>query len=322
MTCVSVRTPGSLPAELDDAVAALTAAGVASPRSDAEQLAAYVTGHPRWRLALTATISPPDRERFRDLVVRRVARVPLQHLVGTAGFRYLTLDVGPGVFVPRPETETVVGWALDAMRAAGRAEPVCVDLCTGSGAIALSLADELPGARVHAVEFEPAALAWARRNVMSIGRGVTVHHADVGIDVTGRNLDHTSRSRSTAGSTGHVPAVVDELADLVGRVDLVVSNPPYLCDDERDQVEPEVGRHDPPAALWAGPDGLAGVRAVAEAAAVLLGDGGQLVIEHSDRHGSAAPALLRAYGCWDDVLDHPDLAGRDRFVTASRRARG
>ncbi|WP_416210836.1 peptide chain release factor N(5)-glutamine methyltransferase [Frankia sp. Cr2] len=302
------------------AVAALAAAGVASPRSDAEELAAYVTGEPRRRLPLTASMTPADLERFAELVARRVARVPLQHLVGTVGFRYLTLAVGPGVFIPRPETETVVGWALDAVRAAGWTRPVCVDLCTGSGAIALALAEELPGARVHAVERDPGALAWAARNIAARGftdadGRVTLHHADVGIEPAGCGIDDVREPVAT------VATVARELADLFGRVDLVVSNPPYLWDDERDLVEPEVGKHDPPAALWAGPDGLAGVRAVAQVAGDLLRDGGQLVIEHSDRHGLDAPALLHASGYWDDVRDHPDLAGRARFVSASRRPR-
>ncbi|WP_322748062.1 MULTISPECIES: peptide chain release factor N(5)-glutamine methyltransferase [unclassified Frankia] len=299
------------------AVAALAVAGVASPRSDAEELAAYVTGEPRRRLAPTATMTPADLERFAELVARRVARVPLQHLVGTVGFRYLTLAVGPGVFIPRPETETVVGWALDAVRMAGWTRPICVDLCTGSGAIALALAQELPGARVHAVERDPGALVWAARNIAAQGftdadGRLILHHADVGIEPAGCGL-----------SDGREPVatVARELAGLFGRVDLVVSNPPYLWDDERDLVEPEVGKHDPPAALWAGPDGLAGVRAVAQVAGGLLRDGGQLVIEHSDRHGLAAPALLHALDCWDDVRDHPDLAGRARFVSASRRPR-
>ncbi|WP_131787581.1 N5-glutamine methyltransferase family protein [Protofrankia symbiont of Coriaria ruscifolia] len=336
------HTPGSAPgtgpgpdlrAEIDEAVAVLSAAGVASPRPDAEQLAAHATGEPRWRLALTGTMAPADRDWFHDLVARRAARVPLQHLVGTVGFRYLTLAVGHGVFVPRPETEMVVGWAIDTARAAGWDRPICVDLCTGSGAIALALADELPGARVHAVDSDPDALMWARRNVVLTGRVVTVHHADVGIGLSAWGSSVRARpdapgERIVAGpdpagpGAGPVPAVADELTDLLGRVDLLVSNPPYLCDDERDRIEPEVGEHDPPAALWAGPDGLAGVRAVAQAAVDLLRDGGRLVIEHSDRHGSAAPALLRAHGYWDDVRGHQDLTGRDRFVTATRRVRG
>ncbi|WP_250281265.1 peptide chain release factor N(5)-glutamine methyltransferase [Frankia sp. CiP1_Cm_nod2] len=315
--------PGPDPrAEIDAAAAVLSAAGVASPRADAEQLAAHVTGEPRWRLALTATMTPAERGLFHDLVARRAARVPLQHLVGTVGFRYLTLAVGPGVFVPRPETETVVGQAIDTVRAAGWDRPVCVDLCTGSGAIALALADELPGARVHAVDSDPDALLWAKRNVVLTGRVLAVHHADVGIDLSGGAASRPGPS-DAPGVPGvrSVPAVTDVLADLLGRVDLVVSNPPYLGDDERGTLEPEVDDHDPPAALWAGPDGLAGVRAVAAVAAELLRDGGRLVIEHADRHGSAAPALLRAHGHWDDAHDHQDLTGRDRFVTATRRAR-
>ncbi|ONH36118.1 peptide chain release factor N(5)-glutamine methyltransferase [Protofrankia sp. BMG5.30] len=323
----SQHTPGWRPGaepdpdlrvEIDSAAAVLSAAGVASPRADAEQLAAHVTGEPRWRLALAGAMTPAERDLLHGLVARRAARVPLQHLVGTVGFRYLTLTVGPGVFVPRPETETVVGWAIDTVRAAGWDRPVCVDLCTGSGAIALALADELPGARVYAVDSDPDALLWAKRNVVLTGRAIAVHHADVGIDLSG---GAASRHGGTPGAAG-VMAATEVLADLLGRVDLVVSNPPYLCDDERDTLEPEVGDHDPPAALWGGPDGLAGVRAVAAVAADLLRDGGRLVIEHADRHGSAAPALLRTHGRWDDVHDHQDLTGRDRFVTATCRPRG
>ncbi|MCM3886377.1 peptide chain release factor N(5)-glutamine methyltransferase [Frankia sp. R82] len=277
------------------ATAQLAAAGVASPRADAEQLAAFVLGLGRARLLLVDELPGPAAVRFDTLVRRRADREPLQHLTGVAGFRYLDLAVGPGVFVPRPETESVVGWAIDALRAATVATtapgPVCVDLCAGSGAIALSLAGEIPGAQVHAVEGDPAALGWLRRNVRSTGLPVEVHAADV------------------------TAAPPSSLARLEGAVDLVVSNPPYLPDADRATVEPEVGVHDPAAALWGGPDGLQIVRAVVRLAARLLRPGGLLVVEHADGHGASAPALLRADGRWQDVADHPDLGGRDRFVT-------
>jgi release factor glutamine methyltransferase len=286
-----------LAGRLADATERLREAGVASPRADAEQLAAFVLAVPRSRLASITDLPPPAAERLAALVRRRAAREPLQHLTGVAGFRYLDLAVGPGVFVPRPETESVVGWAIDCLRRQperGGDGPVCVDLCAGSGAIALSLADEVPGARVHAVEVDPAALGWLRRNVTVSGRVVEVHEADVSAEPSA------------------------SLVRLAGAVDLVVSNPPYLPDADRDAVEPEVGEHDPARALWGGADGLDVVRAVVALAARLLRPGGLLVVEHADGHGLAAPALLRADGRWTDVADHTDLAGRDRFVTGRR----
>jgi len=277
-----------------DAAARLADAGVASPRHDAEALAASLLGVGRSRLLTTPDLDPDQAERYAALVDERARRVPLQHLTGVAGFRHLELAVGPGVFVPRPETEQLVGWALAALRDEGLARPLVVDLCTGSGAIALAVASELPGACVHAVERETLALAWARRNAAArAGSGDTpiVLHA---------------------GDAAH-PGV---LADLDGTVDLVLTNPPYVPDGAR--VEPEVGEHDPPAALWGGPDGLRVVRTLVARAAVLLRPGGLLGVEHADVQGEAVPALLRAAGGWTDVADHPDLAGRPRFTTGRR----
>nr|WP_083828898.1 peptide chain release factor N(5)-glutamine methyltransferase [Parafrankia sp. EUN1f] len=312
--------------ELTAAAARLEAAGVASPRGDAEQLAAHVLEVSRGRLALVDRIDAAAAAELRALVERRAGRVPLQHLTGVAGFRRLDIAVGPGVFIPRPETEWVVEGALEALRSLAVARPVCVDLCSGSGAIALALADELPAAQVHAVEVEPSALGWLRRNVERTGLPVHVHHADVGISA---DADADAYTGGGAGRPSAPPVRV-ALADLAGRVDLVVSNPPYLPDRDRALVEPEVGRHDPPAALWGGPDGLDGPRAVVAAAAALLRPGGVLVMEHADEHGQAVPALLAEGGPaasgpsggagwaspWSHIVDHPDLAGRDRFVTA------
>ncbi|OHV46955.1 protein-(glutamine-N5) methyltransferase, release factor-specific [Parafrankia soli] len=301
----------TLAVELAAATARLAAAGVASPRGDAEQLAAHVLGVSRGRLVLVTRVEPAAAGELRALVERRASRVPLQHLTGLAGFRHLDIAVGPGVFIPRPETEWVAEWAIAALRSpdavvAGR--PICVDLCAGSGAIALSVADEVPNAEVHAAELEPAALGWLRRNVERTGLPVRVHQADVGIP----------RSPTDAGRP--VAPVGTVLTDLAGRVDVVISNPPYLPDHERPRVEPEVGRHDPPAALWGGPDGLDGPRAVVAAAGGLLRPGGLLVMEHADGHGQTVPALLAGEGwwagSWSEIVDHPDLAGRDRFVTA------
>jgi release factor glutamine methyltransferase len=271
-----------------DAATRLAEAGVPSSRHDAETLAAHVLGVPR---AAWHTAGGWDAARARaydDLVADRARRVPLQHLTGVAGFRYLTLAVGPGVFVPRPETEVLVSWGLHQL--ADRPAPVVVDLGAGCGAIALSVAHESPGTTVFAVEREGLALAWLRQN--AAGSGVHV----VGGDATDPEV----------------------LAELDGQVDLVLSNPPYIplgC-----VVEPEVAEHDPPAALWGGPDGLQVLRGIAARAHGLLRPGGRLAVEHGDRQGKSVPALLRAAGGWDDVVDHPDLSGRDRFTTARRAA--
>ncbi len=270
------------------AAARLAEAGVASPRHDAEVLAAHVLGVPRSALRTATGWDASSVRAYDDLVAERARRVPLQHLTGVAGFRYLDLAVGPGVFVPRPETEVLVTWGLG--RLAGNAAPVVVDLCAGSGAVALSIAHEAPGATVYAVECEALALAWLRRN--ADGTAVRV--------VAGDGTD----------------AAV--LADLDGQVDLVLANPPYVplgC-----VVEPEVAEHDPPAALWGGPDGLQIVRGVVARAGRLLRAGGSLAVEHGDRQGASMLALLRAAGDWEDVTDHPDLNGRDRFATARRAA--
>lgn len=272
----------------------LAVAGVDSARFDAEELAAHVLGVRRPALPIAAPMTGGQAADYEALVSRREARVPLQHLVGSTGFRRIELLVGAGVFVPRPETESVVQWALDALRASGVPQPLVADLCSGSGTIALALADELPaGAVVHAVERDPAAFAWLERNIAHCARsGVNPVHAHLG----------------DAG---------DALPDLDARLDLVASNPPYVAEHERGQVEPEVVDHDPEIALFAGSDGLDVVRVVERTGWRLLRPGGRLVIEHSDRQGTTAPALLQAQG-WNEVADHRDLAGRDRFVTARR----
>jgi release factor glutamine methyltransferase len=337
----------ALAVELAAAARRLADAGVASPRADAELLAAHTLGVARGWLPLMREIPPAAAERLRGLVARRAERVPLQHLTGEAYFRHLTLAVGPGVFVPRPETETVVGWAVDELsrgapgpkhvpvdtvtdHGPGRG-PVCVDLCAGSGAIALALAGEVPGAEVHAVEADPAALEWLRRNIASTGLPVEAHAADVTGGGAALAAAPGEPAAAVPGWAG-VP-VLTALASLLGRVDAVVSNPPYLPDEDRSAVTPEVGAHDPPWALWGGGgDGLAGPRAVAAAAAALLRPGGLFAMEHADGQGPAVRDLLSGVapgppggrqdaggGLWCDIATHRDLAGRDRFVTARRR---
>ena len=267
------------------AVETLSTAGVPAARTDAEQLLAAALGVPRTRLAPVETVDAETAVRFAELVARRSAREPLQHLVGTVAFRYVEIAVGPGVFVPRPETELLVDAVLPVLRASPH--PVAVDLCAGSGALALAVADEVPSATVYAVERSPSALHWLRRNCA--GSNVQVVAADVAD-----------------------PGLLPQLTD---RVDAVLANPPYVASDE--DVDPEV-RHDPADALFAGPDGLAVLPAVVATARRLLRSGAMLSVEHGDQQGPAINALLSGDAGWREVVDHRDLAGRPRYVTAER----
>jgi release factor glutamine methyltransferase len=270
----------------------LAAAGVVSARTDAEVLLAHVLGVDRSRLgvlvALREAVEPGG---FEDLLDQREQRVPLQHLTGRAGFRTLELHVGPGVFVPRPETETVAQLAVDeAQRLVGAGEfPVVVDLCTGSGAIALAVATEVPRAAVHAVELDPMAHAWARRNV----------------DATAPRVDLRLGDAGTA------------FDDLDGRVEVVVSNPPYVPPGAV-PVDAEVALHDPEVALYGlGDDGLLVPRRVVAAAARLLRPGGYVVVEHAEVQERSARAMFSG-ASWTDVGSHRDLTGRPRATTARR----
>jgi release factor glutamine methyltransferase len=288
------RPVDQLADQLADATARLATAGVPSPRHDAEELAAHLLGCTRGELVTQRAVDP---EAYAALLRRRVAREPLQHLTGASYFRHLTLAVGPGVFLPRPETELVADSAIAAARqaaAAGGRAPVVVDLGAGSGAIAFSVAVEVPGAVVHAVELTAAAFQWLTRNRSvlpeSVRTRVHLHQCDL----------------ATA------------LPELDGAVDVVVSNPPYIPPGSVVR-DPEVSEYDPPAALWgSGVDGLDDVRAVERAADRLLRPGAAVVVEHADLQGESAPAIFATTGRWRDVRDHRDLAGRPRFVTARR----
>ena len=273
---------------LAEAVAALAAGGVASPEADAAGLLAHVLGTTRGGLVLVDAVPAAEAERYRALVARRAAREPLQHLTGSAAFRHVELAVGPGVFVPRPETELLAGWAVERATAllATVPAPVVVDLCTGSGAIAAALADEVPQARVHAVELSPDAHAWAERNLAGTGVDLRLGDAFSAFD------------------------------DLLGAVDVVVCNPPYVPLEAWESVAPEARDHDPHLALFSGEDGLDAIRVLAVRAAQLLRVGGVLGVEHADVQGRSVPAVLAATGRWVDVRDHEDLAGRARFTTA------
>jgi release factor glutamine methyltransferase len=265
----------------------LAGAGIGSARVDAELLAEYAFGVPRGRLTL---VDPTAAQLalLHRLVVQRSSRVPVQHLTGRAPFRYLELAVGPGVFIPRPETELLVDWGLSTVAALDA--PVVVDLASGSGAIALAMATECPQATVYAVERSPAALQWLRRNASGIP--VRIVEGDVTDPAT--------------------------LSQVDGTVDLVLCNPPYVPDTS--PVDPEVRGYDPAEAVFGGPDGLDVIRPVIARAAALLRPGGVVGIEHDDSHGTAVPDLLRAAGAFEAVADHTDLAGRPRFATGKRMA--
>jgi release factor glutamine methyltransferase len=282
--------PESVEALLADTTEMLAAAGVPSPDFDAKALLSHVTGRTRAGLALAPEVSAGEAADFRSLVSRRVTREPLQHIVGTAGFRYVEIEVGPGVFTPRPETELVAGWAIEAARRAEQENRTCrvVDLCTGSGAIALAVATEVPTADVHAVELDPGAFAWAQRNLD--GSGVDLREGDM----------------------------AEAFADLDGTVDVVVCNPPYIPLTEYEGVDRETRENDPHLALFSGEDGLEAIRVLEGVAARLLRAGGRVGCEHADLQGESAPLVFASSGRWSDVRDHRDLAGRPRFVTATR----
>jgi release factor glutamine methyltransferase len=268
---------------IDSATTLLADAGIDSARYDAEELAAHVAGTERGRLSL---LGPPDDtffDHYNAAVAARSRRVPLQHLTGTAAFGPLTLSVGPGVFIPRPETEAMLEWAVAQ---ALPAKPVVVDVCTGSGALALALARHWPGARVIGLDDSDAALDYARRNAA----GTTVEF--VRADVTHSGL----------------------LTELEGQVDLVVSNPPYVPDGA--ELEPEVVDHDPPHAVFGGPDGMAVIPAVARLAGRLLRPGGLFAVEHDDSTSSMTAETIGSTELFDDVVARSDLTGRPRFVTA------
>lgn len=270
---------------ITEAASQLAAAGIDSARVDAEYLAAHAAGVDRARVMFTEP-DPAFYPRFRELVERRAQRIPLQHLVGTAAFGPVEVHVGPGVFIPRPETEALLEWAMNQPLPPS---PVIVDLCTGSGALALALAHTWPQAHVVAVEKSPDALVYARRNCA--GSAVEVLEADV-----------------------TVPSL---LSDRTGTVDLLVSNPPYIPDGA--DLDPEVIDHDPAAALFGGPDGMAVIVPIIALAARLLRPGGKLGIEHDDTTAAQVVAALDRDGTFGDITARRDLTGRPRFVTATRR---
>nr|WP_211331754.1 peptide chain release factor N(5)-glutamine methyltransferase [Frondihabitans australicus] len=270
----------------------LAEAGIPTPAVDTELLLAHVLGRSRGEVAVQSLVggsaSADQAAAFTALLARRAAREPLQHLTGLAPFRALELRVGPGVFVPRPETEGVAQIAIDALTARAEETPIAVDLCTGSGAIALALSTEVPRARVYAVELSTEAAVWTQRNIDAVDPSVTLAVGDL----------------------------ADALPELDGTVSVVVSNPPYIPVGMVPR-DPEVRLHDPALALFGGPDGLDVVRSLSQRALRLLVPGGTLVIEHGEEQGSAIRDLLTADG-WRAAATFPDLTRRDRTTTALR----
>lgn len=269
---------------IDAAATALAKAGVAAPRVDAELLAAHATGTDRGRLGFVEA-EPGFAEQYGELVARRAQRVPLQHLVGTAPFGPVDVCVGPGVFIPRPETEALLEWAL-AQRLPDA--PVIVDLCTGSGALALALSRHRPGSRIIAVDDSESALEYARRNL-----------ANTPVEIV--NADVTE------------PGLLPELG---GSVDLLVANPPYIPDGA--QLEPEVAEHDPAHALFGGQDGMRVIDAIAELAARWLRGDGLIAVEHDETTSERTVECFRRTERFEDITARRDLVGRPRFVTARR----
>lgn len=275
---------------LAQAVHRLADAEVDSPENDARLLLAHVLGVPPPQLSLVNEIDDRQRRAFEGLVGQRAERVPLQHLTGRAYFRYLELEVGPGVFVPRPETEVMTGWAIERLEkliADGRS-PLVVELCAGSGAIAKSIATEVPGVLVHAVELSEEAAHYASANLW--GSAVTLHVED---------MTHA-------------------LTELNGLVDLVIANPPYVPLDAYLSIPVEARDHDPTVALFSGDDGMDAIRVLVQVAARLLRPGGVLAFEHADVQGNSAPAVVAASKAFATIRDHTDYNARPRFTTAVR----
>ncbi len=277
---------------LAEATDQLRQAGVEAPAQDARILLAFVSGVDLAQLPLLDEIDDDHVRRFRKLIMRRAERVPVQHLTGRAHFHRVDVEVGPGVFVPRPETEVMTEWAIDQLRplTMGAKRPLVVELCAGSGAISKAIASQLTRVDIHAVEVSEEAAEYARRNL-----------ADTLVDL-------------------HVADMATALPELNGSVDLVIANPPYIPLEAYESVAPEARDHDPVQALFAGADGLDAIRVVISVVGRLLRPGGFLCFEHADVQGESAPALVWASGAFTAVRDHPDLASRPRFVTAIRRS--
>ena len=285
---------------IDSATKLLEQAGVSSPQVDAQLLLAHTIGVQRSQLLTADSLTSQQELEFEALVARRANREPLQHLTGVAHFRHISLAVGPGVFIPRPETELLVEAAIAHLKNIPQPRLVA-DLCAGSGAIALSLALEVPGTTVHAVELSDAAVKWLTRNVSehaaqleAAGSQVIIHHGNAG----DRDL----------------------LSEFAGKFAAVVSNPPYIPNAMIPR-DPEARDHDPAIALFSGDDGLAAARDIVLVAGEALAAGGFFGMEHADVQGESMPNLLKEMtGIWSQVKDNQDYNKLPRFTTALRSA--
>jgi release factor glutamine methyltransferase len=262
------------------------AAGRLGSPAEARTLLAHAAGVDPSRLAILPAVSEDVATAFADLVERRAAGVPVQYLTGRAWFRTVSVAVGPGVFIPRPETEVMTGWAMERLRTL--AGPVVVELCAGSGAISAAIAAELPGCTQYAVELSADAVRAARANLA--GTGVTVVEGDM----------------------------ADAFDELDGTVDLVIANPPYIPLDAWEYVAADVREHEPDLALFSGPDGLDALRVVARVAGRLLRPGGWVCAEHAEVQSEAVVELFVGTGAFATVADRRDLNDRPRFVTGTR----
>jgi release factor glutamine methyltransferase len=276
---------------LEFATDKFSAAGVLSPSVDAELLGCFILEIDRSELTLLAIDNqsfPENRlSEFLDAVRRREKREPLQHITGLAPFRHLELEVGPGVFIPRPETEQLVDLAIEKLQKVN--SPLIVDLCSGSGAIAIALSTELESSTVYAVELSSEAFEYLTRNFQRYGLDTK----------TLRNENLTNA-----------------LDELQGKVDLIVSNPPYIPDASV-PIDLEVKLHDPSIALYGGEDGLEVIRQISTRALYLLGPGGQLVLEHANTQAPAIGELLLSEG-WQEIVSSQDLTGKNRMISAVR----
>ena len=285
----------SLAAALADTTARLTRAGVTSPGVDSEILLAHVVGMGRGEVLAQVhqgvELTDKQAEDLEPLVVRREAREPLQHLLGVAPFMSFQVRVGPGVFVPRPETESLAERAIQtaSTMAVGDSGVRIVDLCSGSGVLAIALARAIPHATVLAVELSDEALPYLAQNVEDLAPEVLIAHGSL---------------ESWASA---VPPA---------RLDLIVSNPPYVPDAEIPN-DPEVQNYDPRLALYGGEDGLDLIRVIAEAASRALRPGGVVMLEHSNLQGAAVREVLESHG-FRTVSTEQDLVGRDRFTQGYR----
>lgn len=279
------------------AIDVLSSAGVPDPEVDVDILLSTQLGMGRGelvaKLLTQSTISSEDAASFRVLISRRETREPLQHILGVAWFRSLTLAVGPGVFVPRPETENLVGLAIDILNSQPNSAPIVVDLGTGSGAIALSIAKEIPNSIVYAVEKSVEAIKWTKQNFMN------------------SDLPNASLIFGDFGITELLKAH----PEIIGQVSVIVSNPPYIPSSATPR-EPEVYKFDPEIALYGGEDGLQFIKQIAYSSVILGCDGASLLIEHGEHQSKDVQKIFYELGL-KGISTIPDLNGRERYTVAN-----